>query len=277
MTMYRHIRHLSIDVAAGAAGMMGLTARFFDVQVDTRYYILLSLVTWLIYTTDHLMDARNIRHEASTPRHRFHQKYFTPILVAALLGGLAFILLIPRHIPGLLFNAAFVLAFLVLVYFLSLLWARKTQFRYVLKELFIAICYTAGIALVPVYLSSPVDAMEWLFLLRIFVLALSNLFLFSVMEAGIDRKDMHPSAIRFMGPDRLRVLVQVLLWTNLSAGLVLIPFYWGESQLIHSLLLSVMNLVFMCIYYFPRYFLRDERYRIWGDGVFLIPFILYLF
>src|SRR5688572_24614318 len=139
--MYRIIRHLSIDVAIGASSMMGLVAAFLGVDVDSIYYFLLFLITWLIYTTDHLMDARSIPHDANTARHRFHQTYYKPILTAAILGIFVFIILIPRDIGIGLFYHALVLAGLVILYFLSLIWARKTQFRYVLKELFIALCY----------------------------------------------------------------------------------------------------------------------------------------
>src|SRR5690606_22165355 len=101
---------------------------------------------------------------------------------------------------------------------LSLIWARKTQFRYVLKELFIALCYALGVSLVPIYLTWPLGTLEFLFILRIFAIALANLFLFSVMEAKPDMVDHHPSAIRFMGFRTLNGILQAILWINLVTG-----------------------------------------------------------
>jgi len=124
--MYKIIRHLSIDVGIGSAAMMYLVAGYLDRHVAGIYYFLLSLLTWLIYTTDHLMDARNIKHEASTPRHRFHQIYYKPILTAAIIGFFLFVGLIPRQTAESLFRLSLGLAGLILLYFLSLLWGRYT-------------------------------------------------------------------------------------------------------------------------------------------------------
>jgi len=250
--------------------MMYLVAGYLGTQVDGVYYFLLSLITWLIYTTDHLMDARNIKHEASTPRHRFHQKYYKPILTAAIIGLFLFVGLIPRQTAESLFRLSLGLSGLILLYFLSLIWARKTQYRYVFKELFIAACYTLGISLVPVFQSWPIDLNNWLFLLVIFFLALSNLLLFSVREFQNDLKDENPSAIRFMGIQSLTRILQVLIWVQIIHSLYL----FLVDDMMHGLLLLIMGVMMACLYYFPRYFIKNEAYRVVGDGIFLVPLLL---
>lgn len=267
--MVRLIRHLSIDVALGAAVMMAFTAKVFDVEVEGIYYFLLSLITWLIYTTDHLMDARNIPHEASTPRHRFHQVHYKPILSAAIIGLFLFISLIPRETGELLFRLALGLAGMVLLYFLSLIWARKTKFRYVLKEVFIALCYTLGVALVPTFLAWPLEIPEFIFLLLIFLLALANLFIFSVREMKVDFQDENPSAIRFMGLKTLKLILQIVLWLQLSGSLYL---FWKHAIAEGAVLLG-MNLILMLLCYSPERFAKNETYRLMGDGIFLLPAI----
>ncbi|MDX5319861.1 MAG: hypothetical protein LPK45_02250 [Bacteroidota bacterium] len=269
--MVKWIRYLSLDVAAGASIMMAFTASVFEVSIDLVYYFLLFLMTWLIYTTDHLMDARNIPHEASTPRHRFHQMYYRPILSAAIIGLFVFIGLIPRETTELLFRLGLGLAGLVLLYFLSLIWARKTQFRYVLKEVFIAFCYTAGVALVPAYLDWPLSPMNWVFLMVIFLLALGNVFIFSLREMKFDLHDEHPSAIRFLGQNTLKTITALVLW--MACGLNVYITLAGTISV--GLCFLSMNNVLLLLYYFPSYFQQKEWYRILGDGVFLMP-VLYL-
>lgn len=271
--MIRNLRHLSIDVALGASSMMGLVAAFLEVEIDAIFYFLLFLITWLIYTTDHLMDARNIPHEANTPRHRFHQKHYKAILTAAIIGFFAFIVLIPRDIgPGLL-RYALVLSGLVLLYFLSLIWARKTQFRYVLKELFIALYYTVGVCLVPVFEAWPIHFFTWLLLFRIFMLALSNLFLFSLFEIHPDVKDKHPSAIKFLGINVLNGILHVVLPMQ-ALGSFLLMYTMDNWE--YPFLLLIMNSMLMLLFYFPKPFKRNELYRVLGDGVFLVPAIYFL-
>lgn len=271
--MIRNLRHLSIDVALGASSMMGLVAAFLEVEIESIYYFLLFLITWLIYTTDHLMDARNIPHEANTPRHRFHQNYYKPILTAAIIGFFIFIVLIPRDIGEDLFRYALVLSGLVLLYFLSLIWARRTQFRYVLKELFIALCYTVGVSLVPVLQAWPIHYFVWLLLFRIFMLALSNLFLFSMFEIHPDVKDKHPSAIKFLGINVLNGILHVVLPMQALGSIVLM--YTMENWQ-YPLLILIMNSILMLLFYFPKPFKKNEWYRVLGDGVFLVPGIYLL-
>ena len=270
--MYRIIRHLSIDVSIGAAVMMGLVATSFGIKIEGVYYFLLALITWLIYTADHLMDARNIKHVAGTPRHRFHQKHYRGILTAEIIGIFLFVALIPRDLELDLFRLSLLLAGLILLYFLSLIWARKTQFRWVLKELFIALCYTLGVSLIPVYRHWPPGLFDWIFLIRILFLALCNLFLFSWMESGSDMQDRNPSAIRFMGARPLQVLLRFFLWLNLAAGLLILVFIPVQSWLF-SLTLSLMNLVLLAVTYRPHRFRKNELYRVLGDGIFLLPLL----
>jgi len=265
--MYKIIRHLSIDVAIGASSMMYLVAGYLHIEVDSRYYFLLALITWLIYTTDHLMDARNIKHEASTPRHRFHQHYYKLILSAAIIGLFLFVGLIPRQTTETLFRLSLGLSGMILLYFLSLIWARKTQFRYVIKELFIAACYTVGVSLVPIYHAWPLAVENYLFLGAMFCLALSNLLLFSVHEVHIDLKDENPSVIRFIGVQNLKKILQVIIWLQVALSLYL---YLNNAAL-PSLLLLIMGGLMLCLFYFPAAFKKQEAYRVFGDGIFLIP------
>src|SRR5688572_9142526 len=85
---YRLMNILSIDVVAGATVSALFFAKIFDVQVRPFGLLALGVTVWAIYTLDHLRDAKKIRHEASTERHRFHQRHFkvlTVLLCAAVL------------------------------------------------------------------------------------------------------------------------------------------------------------------------------------------------
>ena len=67
-----------------------LSVRFFlqkYFRSGIRPYGLMSLglTVWIIYTIDHLRDAKKISHQASTERHRFHQRNFR-ILICPLDG-----------------------------------------------------------------------------------------------------------------------------------------------------------------------------------------------
>jgi hypothetical protein len=257
--------------------MMWLVSAYLEVDIPSLYYFLLSLMVWIIYTSDHLMDARQTTHEASTPRHRFHQEYFRLLLTADLMGLLVFILLIPTNAPLPLLYGGMVLTGLVLLYFISLIWARKTSFRYVLKELFIASVYTAGVSLLPVYYAwPPPDKGVYFFVFRIFFIALANLLLFSLIEQKHDMSDKHPSALRWFGFKTISKWIQLLLWVNLSIGFSRL-FFAEEEQFIYILTLSAMDISLLWLYYKRESLSKNEWYRVIGDGVFLLPFLIWVY
>ena|SRR5688572_29933788 len=78
---YQYVNILSLDVAAGAVISALFFAQIFNVQIKPYGLLALGLTVWIIYTADHLRDAKKIKHRASTQRHRFHQQYFCSLTV----------------------------------------------------------------------------------------------------------------------------------------------------------------------------------------------------
>src|SRR5687767_3029402 len=96
---YRLLNILSIDVALGSVCCAAWFAEIFNVNLKPYVLMALGLTVWIIYTIDHLLDARKIHVSASTERHRYHQTNFTPLLYAlliALLVDLIFVFLLRR-------------------------------------------------------------------------------------------------------------------------------------------------------------------------------------
>ena len=92
---YKALNLLSLDVAVGAMISALFFARILTVSIFPADIVCLGLTVWMIYTVDHLFDARRIKGTASTERHRFHQDHFgvlLPLLALAAAGdlGLAF-------------------------------------------------------------------------------------------------------------------------------------------------------------------------------------------
>src|SRR5690606_1037114 len=73
---YRLLNSLSIDVAAGAVICALFLAEILRSRPGTPALIMLGLTVWIIYSADHLLDARRIEREAVTHRHSFYQRHF---------------------------------------------------------------------------------------------------------------------------------------------------------------------------------------------------------
>src|SRR5689334_7150262 len=82
---YRLLNILSVDVALGAVCCAAWFATLFEVTLRPHAFVVLGLTVWIIYTADHLLDAKRTEGVASTKRHRFHQQHFSFLVVVLIL------------------------------------------------------------------------------------------------------------------------------------------------------------------------------------------------
>lgn len=262
--LYQYVNILSLDVVAGAVICSLFFARIFHLTVSQYGLAALALTVWIIYTIDHLRDAKTIRTVASTDRHRFHQKYSKHILIILCLVAAAdFVLLlfVPQRvlIPGL------ALWCIVMVY---LALQRYLKF---LKELFVALLYTAGI-LLPSLSSVTLDlnTMHWVLIGKFFITALMNLLLFSLFDYKEDRHQKQHSFVTWFGVHSTRMGILFLGLLNIVLGIRL----WSFDPEVALIFIS-MNMMLLAILFFQKHVLSDNYYRILGDAVFFIP-VFYL-
>jgi hypothetical protein len=103
---YRLLNILSIDIAVGAVICALYFSKIFEVEVRPYGLAALALTVWVIYTADHLRDARNILKRASSERHAFHQSHFgilLVLLICAVVADGVIIFLLSSSFDGLCF------------------------------------------------------------------------------------------------------------------------------------------------------------------------------
>lgn len=262
---YRLLNILSIDVALGAVVGAMFFAKIFAVSVLPYGLISLGLTVWIIYTADHLLDAHNLPQTASSERHRFHQKNFK-LLLALLVLALAVDSAQLFFIREIVFIEGLGLAGVILVYFLI---QRSLKF---LKELMGALLYSGGVLLIPwsVKTSEPTN-IQLILIAQFALTALINLLLFSWFDKTQDEKDLQSSFATILGEGTTKrslitlffvqaVLSGTMIFTNEKAAFVLIP----------------MNALLLLIVIKKKYFEVNDRYRLLGDAVFLLPTIYLL-
>ncbi|HET9486105.1 MAG TPA: hypothetical protein VFO54_01650 [Chryseosolibacter sp.] len=262
--LYQYINILSLDVVAGAVISTLFFARVLHVTVSHYVLTALALTVWIIYTIDHLRDARAIRNTALTDRHRFHQKHFKAILTAlifVLVVDSALILFVPYRVLLFgLFLWSVVLAYLILQRYLKFF-----------KEFFVALLYTAGI-LLPVFSSttSNLEFIHFILIGKFFITALMNLLLFSLFDYKDDRHQKQHSFVTWFGPASTRLGILFLGLLNISSGL----FLWSFDPRVAMIFIS-MNLMLLAILFLKKQLVANNYYRILGDSVFFFP-VFYL-
>ena len=253
--------------------MSAFVAQFMNVSVPLEVYVSLFTAVWLIYTIDHLIDAKKLNDNQASLRHVIHKKYFnelTILWIIVFLFGAFFSLYLPLETRKVGFLAsALVIVHLVLVYLLG---SKVSVF--IQKEIGIAFTYCVGIAVGPVSLSEGFDGFGYFFMVQIFLLALLNLLEFSWFDREIDRKQNQTSAVGNLG-ERFVLDVIFFLFSMFVLTLV-VSFLFFPQYANFEIVLGVMGFTLFMIFAFQKHFVKSDRYRVFGDMIFLFPLVLLL-
>lgn len=265
LRLYQYVNILSLDVAAGAVISSLFFARIFEVSVSPIALSALGLTVWIIYTLDHLRDAKFIQKTASTDRHRFHQKHFRAVsFVLLVVAAIDFLLI--WFVPPMILKLGMGLWVVVLIY---LIFQRHLKF---LKEFVIACLYTAGILLPSLAaVHGNLQPLHGILIGKFFVTAFMNLLLFSLFDYAEDQSHEQHSFVTWFGPRSTRYGILSLGLINIASGIWLWSFDAGIAVIFIS-----MNLLLLSILLLQKFFTRNNHYRIAGDAVFFIPFFYLL-
>ncbi len=264
--LYRYCNYLSLDVVFGAVVCGAFFARILKVQLLPYGLASLGLTVWIIYTADHLLDAKKLKRVASSQRHRFHQRNFQGLMrvfVIAVLIDILLVLFVRKPILNLGMG-------LSVIVFLYLLLQRKLL---VFKELAVALLYSAGILLPAMSLTMISLSSSIIILILIFAqTAFINLVLFSWYDWKQDIKDNHFSLATNLGKSRVKNILIVLFLVQAALFVVLLLMTSYHSE---AFILIGMNLTLLMLLVFPTIFSEDNQYRLIGDSIFVFP-VLYL-
>lgn len=275
--MYQIIQNLSIDVAIGAAACSILFYILTGQAIYIPSLISLSLVVWLIYTLDHLIDAKKIKIQAVIPRHRFHQENFQTILFAWIIIAIITSFSIIYYLYPLTIYLGCVGFVLVTLHFaLVKLFGFKVS-PFILKEFGIALIYTFGVsicALSTAFLG--ITFAVFISLIQVFLLACINLIEFSLFEMAKDEKEKQTSFARALGEKNTKYLLYGLIILNFLIAAFALYSSPDFKFILVEIIFLIMNALLLLILLKGDYFKYHERYRMLGDAVFLLPMLLLL-
>ncbi|MEQ8425525.1 MAG: hypothetical protein RIA63_12500, partial [Cyclobacteriaceae bacterium] len=158
-----------------------------------------------------------------------------------------------------------VLGALVLIYFLI---QRQLGF---MKEVLGAGLYCLGVMLPVIAFSkdSYYSLLSIPFIL-FFNIVLINLILFSWFDRDKDMKDNHTSLVVSLGPKVGRIVLTILFVIQLA-----IAAYVYNSGIYYDLLIifGLMYVVLLVIFLMAKWFATEDKYRLVGDAIFIIPLL----
>lgn len=265
--LYRQINLLSLDVTAGVVIGALFFAKIFQVQIRPQGLITLALTVWVIYTADHLLDAYKIKNVASTERHRFHQQNFLWLMIA--LGScIAINIILIFFIKETVLKWGIVLIGIVVVYLFF------QKYLLFFKELIAALLYSGGVVLPSLVVASlPIDFFIKAVILQFFITAWFNLVLFSLFDNEKDVRDRHNSFVTTVGATKTKFILYSIFSFNTS--LFILQLVYNSPWVFAISILMIMNIVLLIILLKQKWFEVNDRFRLLGDSIFLLP-ILFL-
>lgn len=260
----RVLRALSLDVVAGAACGGLLAEHMARARMLPGWWIALLAAVWCIYTGDHLLDAKRAAREPATFRHAFHRRHakaLTVALAAAVLAGLAAAWTLRP--PVRLFGVGLSLA--AVAYLAS---AQGLILPRLPKEPMAGVLYAAGIWGGPIVMGvGPTSALLLAAALQA-IAAILNLAMLGVFETGVDQREGHRSLALRWGRERVRGWILAASLAGTLAALILVLLRPMERAGFAVLALQAGAPVMLLMA--EGWFARNERYRFWGDSVFLL-------
>ncbi|MVM28845.1 hypothetical protein GO755_02285 [Spirosoma sp. HMF4905] len=274
-TYIRNLYYLSFPVVIGAVLSNKMAARLSDVDpIHWATPIVLALAVFIIYTVDRLLDVQkdeiNATGQPLTARHRFHREH-APVLWRLVIGSAVLAVILTFFLPSSVVKFGIVLGGVCVAYVGAVFRLPAYHPALLLKEPLVATLYSAGIW-GSVWVQRPtisnVDIAECLMFTGI---AFQNLLLFAVMEQlESPRKPMFSLASEW-GADRCDMILRWLTFVIIATGLALCFLAKDRFAQRSALMLALMSLTLYGIQRYPAYFLKNERYRWLGDGVFWMP------
>jgi 4-hydroxybenzoate polyprenyltransferase len=162
--------------------------------------------------------------------------------------------------------AGVLLASLVFVYFLA------QRYLVYVKELCGALLYTGGVVLAPLALAIHSLSVAHIILIMAFMLtALINLLLFTWFDHERDLQDKHQSFTTIFGAKATQTILSILFIVNASLSVLLIK----DGVAKPAFIIIAMNGILLFILLSKNFFSVDDRYRLLGDAVFLLPAVYF--
>lgn len=258
----------------GALGGGVLAMRLLGVEMPSAWWLVLPAGVWLVYTTDHLLDSLRLKERAHTVRHLFHYRNRAWLIPLAAVVGFASLWLGITRLPEEMVGFGTGLAMFALMHLMVVKVVGERVSPLLFKELGVAFAYACGVLAFPwIAAGSPTASWAIVAFIQFMLLALVNLLLYSFYEYESDARDGHTSFVLAIGRRAGVVVVSLCLLVIVGLALLtlVLPALRPMARIEGPWLLIAA--VHAALLLRPDYFGRNLRYRIWGDGIFLVQWI----
>lgn len=270
--MARIIDFFSLQVVAGACISATFISRLYNQVTPLVSFVCLGLSVLIIYSVDHYWDSSKA--SSAKQRHIISPNKIASVKLTIVIATIINVFFI-FYLSWSTLIAGMVIGSLVATYFLLFRNAGKPY--WIFKEFLIALIFTFGIFIPGVTAGQQVNvSLSAVFLfLEFFLLAWTNLLIFSWFDFEYDKKSGFPSGVRVLGKPLSKNIIYILIALFMIVWLlhfILIPDFPVKNRIITFL----MAIILAAIMFNHRYFAKSDRYRFIGDAIFLLPLLAWI-
>jgi 4-hydroxybenzoate polyprenyltransferase len=273
--LHKTFRALSLDVVTGVLAMAIFAAKLLNENISAYWLLILCLATWAFYTFDHLIDALKTKGDTNNYRHKFHYQQFKLMLSLSILAATAALILSIALLEKQIIIKGSILGIVVLSYFV-VVYKHKGRNPLLQKEFFIALVYVAGIWLVPLVKFDSLPPIEvFLIMVYLFIMAWAEGIMAAFYDYENDEKDGHGSFAIVFGKKNTHIFLKISLL--LVAATIITSILFSDNKFhLALIIILLMNSILLVIVSLPKYFSKNDLYRIAGEMVFWLPALLVL-
>lgn len=269
-TIFKTFYYVSLPVVVGAVLSHKMAARLSGVeQLPWATPIVLALAVWIIYTVDRLLDIRKTDYP-KTARHTFHRNNIV-LLWQCVAGATIVGILLTFWLPSSIIKFGLILGAACVMYIALVFQLPHRHPALLLKEPLVAILFSAGVW-GSVWVQRP--SINWIELTEAAMfgaIAFQNLLLFSLMEIQERPNSANYSMATVWGTGSSDLVLRWLTFAVVVAALTICFMTEDRFAQRAAIMQAIMSTVLYVIQRYPTYFLKHERYRWLGDGVFWLP------
>jgi hypothetical protein len=267
---FQFVNTYSIWVALGSYASHMFFCKLYGTSYNSIIAVGLALGVWFIYTLDHLLDGLVLRGNATTIRHKKHfdhRFYITRLLIFVALA----LIILSFRVPSQFYPFIGLLLFLTIVHFgINYLVPKRVKKLLFLKEVFIALVVSLGIASSSLVGEVKINS-HWsnlLFCIFLFI-NLANIMLFSYFDKEADQRSKTLSIAGIYSDLTLKGIIYLCLFLSLVFSTY--ECVNGELGFLGFAIFLSMQITLLIIALFSSYFQQNDRYRFFGDLIYVYP------
>lgn len=274
---YKLFQSLSLDVVIGVLAVSLFASKLLNVEANPIWLLIISMATWSFYTIDHLIDGFKVKGNSTIFRHSFHYKYRIALLIISFIAGSIAVILGIIYLDYEIIKLGLGFGFIVLIYFTAIYFITNKKTFLLQKELIIACIYIAGIWLAPLVWHQKMPEIFIIIVISVlFLLAWAEGIMASWFDYENDLKENHSSFTILFGKSNTRrflIVFHILIFILIKLSVF---FVSSNINFAAMIILALMNLSLLLIILYPSTFSKNDKYRIFGEMVFWLPFLILL-